>query len=79
MYGLEVRSTRARKRLKRDAALQQELWGIPQTLACHPGSTQPGGTATNTGSHPTAWKKVVSSQGVLPPPRSKSQTCTGSP
>lgn len=78
-YGLEVRSTGARKRLKRGGALRQEHWGVPQTLACHPGSTQPGGTATNAGSRPTAGQKVASSQGVLLPPRSKSQTCTAPP
>lgn len=74
--GLEVRSTVARKRLKRGGALRQEHWGVPQTLACHPGSTQPGGTATNAGSRPTAGQKVASSQGVLLTRRSKSQTCT---
>lgn len=56
MYGLEVsqvRSTGARKRLWRGGALGQGRWGVPRTLACHPGSTQPGGTATDAGSHPT--------------------------
>lgn len=77
-YGLEVRSTEARKRLYTTGALEQGHWGVPQTLACHHGSTQPGGTATDAGSRPTAGQKVASSQGLLLCPRSKSQTCTAS-
>lgn len=53
--------------------------GVPQTLACHPGSTQPGGTATDAGSRPTAGQKVASSQKALLPPGPKSQTHTGPP
>lgn len=39
---------------------------VPQTLSGHPGSTQPGGTATDAGSRPTAGQKAASSQGCCP-------------
>lgn len=41
-------------------------WTISQTLACRPGSTQPGGTAKDEGSHPTAEQNAANSQGHAP-------------
>lgn len=51
---LEVRSTEVRKRPQMGRAPEWGHWNISQTLACHPGSTQPGGTAKDAGSHPTS-------------------------
>lgn len=52
--GLKVTSTGVKKRSRMTGTLGRGCWGVAQTQACHPGSTQPGGTATDAGSRPTS-------------------------
>lgn len=70
---LEVRSTEVRRRPQTGRAPESGRWSISQTLACRPGSTQPGGTAKDAGSHPTADRGESDKQSgrrPLPGPRS---------
>lgn len=76
--GLESRSTGVRKRPKRGGARGKRRRAVPQPLAGRPESTQPGGTAIDAGSHPTAGRRQQVVRGAAPP-ESGSQKRAGPP